>query len=130
MLNLLKQGGIKAVFRLTTARLKPSVRRQTGAAAASGIVSVGGSPFGQNDRHYFINLFNPQKIVIAGEIIEADKVLLPLSAVSIHLVKGISPKKFAVVRSTLDHRSAIGAFAPKLNAPCSAVLLLQRLLES
>ncbi|AHV56488.1 hypothetical protein AU79_22265 [Salmonella enterica subsp. enterica serovar Enteritidis str. SA19940857] len=24
-----------------------------------------------------INLFNPQKIVIAGEIIEADKVLLP-----------------------------------------------------
>ncbi|WP_348250937.1 ROK family protein, partial [Salmonella enterica] len=57
-----------------------------------------------------VNLFNPQKIVIAGEIIGADKVLLPAieSCINTQALKAF-PKNLPVVPSTLDHRSAIGA---------------------
>ncbi len=39
-----------------------------------------------------INLFNPQKIVIAGEITEADKVLLPAieSCINTQCAEGVS----------------------------------------
>ncbi len=58
-----------------------------------------------------INLFNPQKIVIAGEITEADKVLLPIeSCINTRALKAFRTN-LPVVRSELDHRSAIGAFA-------------------
>ncbi|HCH8209624.1 TPA: ROK family protein, partial [Salmonella enterica] len=77
-----------------------------------------------------INLFNPQKIVIAGEIIEADKVLLPAieSCINTQALKAFR-KNLPVVRSTLDHRSAIGAFALVKRAMLNGTLL-QRLLES
>ncbi|CDL12647.1 N-acetylglucosamine-6P-responsive transcriptional repressor NagC, ROK family [Klebsiella pneumoniae IS43] len=59
-----------------------------------------------------INLFNPQKIVVAGEIVEAEKVLLPAieGCINAQALKAFR-KNLPVVRSTLDHRSAIGAFA-------------------
>ena len=66
-----------------------------------------------------INLFNPQKVVIAGEITEADKVLLPAiqSCINTRVLKDFR-KNLPVVTSELNHRSAIGAFAPP-NARCS-----------
>lgn len=77
-----------------------------------------------------INLFNPQKIVIAGEITEADKVLLPAieSCINTQALKAFR-HNLPVVRSTLDHRSAIGAFALVKRAMLNGTLL-QRLLES
>lgn len=77
-----------------------------------------------------INLFNPQKVVIAGEIVEAEKVLLPAIE---SCINGQALKAFRhnlpVVRSTLDHRSAIGAFALVKRAMLNGILL-QHLLES
>ena len=77
-----------------------------------------------------INLFNPQKIVIAGEIVEAEKVLLPAieGCINAQALKAFR-KNLPVVRSTLDHRSAIGAFALVKRAMLNGTLL-QRLLES
>ncbi len=70
-----------------------------------------------------------RKIVIAGEIIEADKVLLPAieSCINTQALKAFR-KNLPVVRSTLDHRSAIGAFALVKRAMLGGTLL-QRLLE-
>ncbi|STV92960.1 N-acetylglucosamine-6P-responsive transcriptional repressor NagC [Klebsiella michiganensis] len=77
-----------------------------------------------------INLFNPQKVVIAGEIVEAEKVLLPAieGCINTQALKAFR-KNLPVVRSTLDHRSAIGAFALVKRAMLNGTLL-QRLLES
>ncbi|MBK0003855.1 N-acetylglucosamine repressor [Erwinia sp. S38] len=77
-----------------------------------------------------INLFNPQKIVIAGEITEADKVLLPAieSCINTQALKAFR-KNLPVVRSEIDHRSAIGAFALAKRAMLNGILL-QRLLEA
>lgn len=77
-----------------------------------------------------INLFNPQKVVIAGEITEAHKVLLPAiqSCINNQVLKDFR-KNLPVVTSELDHRSAIGAFALAKRAMLNGVLL-QRLLES
>ncbi|WP_061708359.1 DNA-binding transcriptional regulator NagC [Pseudenterobacter timonensis] len=77
-----------------------------------------------------INLFNPQKIVIAGEITEAEKVLLPAieSCINTQALKAFR-QNLPVVRSALDDRSAIGAFALVKRAMLNGVLL-QRLLES
>ncbi|ELY4378016.1 ROK family transcriptional regulator [Cronobacter sakazakii] len=77
-----------------------------------------------------INLFNPQKVVIAGEIVEAQKVLLPAieSCINTQSLKAFR-KNLPVVPSQLDHRSAIGAFALVKRAMLNG-LLLQRLLES
>jgi N-acetylglucosamine repressor len=76
-----------------------------------------------------INLFNPQKIVIAGEIIEADKILLPAieGCINTQALKEFR-KNLPVVRSEIDHRSAIGAFALAKRAMLNGILL-QRLLE-
>ncbi|MBD8166544.1 DNA-binding transcriptional regulator NagC [Erwinia persicina] len=76
-----------------------------------------------------INLFNPQKIVIAGEIMEADKVLLPAIEGCINTqALNAFRKNLPVVRSAIDHRSAIGAFALAKRAMLNGILL-QRLLE-
>ncbi|ELY4300193.1 DNA-binding transcriptional regulator NagC [Cronobacter turicensis] len=77
-----------------------------------------------------INLFNPQKVVIAGEIVEAQKVLLPAieSCINTQSLKAFR-KNLPVMPSQLDHRSAIGAFALVKRAMLNG-LLLQRLLES
>ncbi|MDA3134118.1 DNA-binding transcriptional regulator NagC [Atlantibacter subterraneus] len=77
-----------------------------------------------------INLFNPQKVVIAGEIISAEKVLLPAieSCINTQVLKAFR-KNLPVVRSSLDDRSAIGAFALVKRAMLNG-MLLQRLLES
>ncbi|MDI7416192.1 DNA-binding transcriptional regulator NagC [Cronobacter turicensis] len=77
-----------------------------------------------------INLFNPQKVVIAGEIVEAQKVLLPAieSCINTQSLQAFR-KNLPVVPSQLDHRSAIGAFALVKRAMLNG-LLLQRLLES
>lgn len=76
-----------------------------------------------------INLFNPQKIVIAGDIIEARKTLLPAieRCIQTQTLKDFR-QNLPVVTSELDHRSAIGAFALVKRAMLNGVLL-QRLLE-
>ncbi|CAO97379.1 DNA-binding transcriptional regulator NagC [Erwinia tasmaniensis] len=76
-----------------------------------------------------INLFNPQKIVIAGEITAADKVLLPAiqGCINTQALKAFRIN-LPVVRSQVDHRSAIGAFALAKRAMLNGILL-QRLLE-
>ncbi|EFV42017.1 N-acetylglucosamine repressor [Hafnia paralvei] len=76
-----------------------------------------------------INMFNPQKVVIAGEIIEAEKTLLPAiqSCINTQVLKNFR-QNLPVVTSELDHRSAIGAFALVKRAMLNGVLL-QRLLE-
>ncbi|PHZ27383.1 ROK family transcriptional regulator [Yersinia sp. KBS0713] len=77
-----------------------------------------------------INLFNPQKVVIAGEIIEADKILLPAiqGCINTQVLKNFR-HNLPIVTSQLDHQSAIGAFALAKRAMLNGVLL-QRLLEN
>lgn len=76
-----------------------------------------------------INLFNPQKVVLAGEITEAEKVLLPAieGCINTQVLKAFR-KNLPVVRSEIDHSSAIGAFALAKRAMLNGILL-QRLLE-
>ncbi|MGV3344883.1 ROK family protein [Enterobacteriaceae bacterium LUAb1] len=75
-----------------------------------------------------INLFNPQKVVIAGEITAASKVLLPAIEHCIHTqTLPAFHKNLPVVCSAIDHRSAIGAFALVKRAMLNGTLL-QRLL--
>ena len=76
-----------------------------------------------------INLFNPQKVVLAGEITEAEKVLLPAieGCINTQALKAFR-KNLPVVRSQLDHQSAIGAFALAKRAMLNGILL-QHLLE-
>ncbi|HEY0208524.1 DNA-binding transcriptional regulator NagC [Acerihabitans sp.] len=77
-----------------------------------------------------INLFNPQKVVLAGEITEAHKVLLPAvqRCIDNQVLVGFR-QNLPVVISALDHGSAIGAFALVKRAMLNGVLL-QRLLEN
>ncbi|AXF75230.1 ROK family protein [Erwinia tracheiphila] len=77
-----------------------------------------------------INLFNPQKVVIAGEITEADKILLAAieGCINTQTLKSFR-NNLPVVRSEIDHRSAIGAFALAKRAMLNGILL-QHLLES
>ncbi|WP_213992811.1 ROK family protein [Sodalis sp. dw_96] len=77
-----------------------------------------------------INLFNPQKVVLAGEITEAHKVLLPAvqRCIDNQTLSGFR-QNLPVVISALNHGSAIGAFALVKRAMLNGVLL-QRLLES
>lgn len=76
-----------------------------------------------------INLFNPQKVVIAGEVMEAEKILLPAieRCVNTQALEAFR-RHLPVVRSHLDDRSAIGAFALVKRAMLNGALL-QRLLE-
>ncbi|WP_323839345.1 DNA-binding transcriptional regulator NagC [Photorhabdus africana] len=76
-----------------------------------------------------INLFNPQKVVLAGEITEAQKVLLPAiqSCINSQVLKEFR-QDLPIVVSELVHCSAIGAFALTKRAMLNGVLL-QHLLE-
>ncbi|MEC5320070.1 ROK family protein [Brenneria populi subsp. brevivirga] len=77
-----------------------------------------------------INLFNPQKVVIAGEITAAAKILLPAIQRSINAqaLKGFRDD-LPVEVSGLNHLSAIGAFALVKRAMLNGALL-QYLLEA
>lgn len=76
-----------------------------------------------------INLFNPQKVVLAGEIAEAAEILLPSiqSRINTQVLKEFRDA-LPIVTSKLDHRSAIGAFALTKRAMLNGELL-QQLLE-
>lgn len=77
-----------------------------------------------------INLFNPQKVVLAGEITAAEKVILPAIEQCINAqVLNAFRKDLPVVCSQLDDRSAIGAFALVKRSMLNGMLLL-RLLEN
>lgn len=77
-----------------------------------------------------INLFNPQKVILAGEIMEADSLILPLVGRCIDAqVLEAFRHNLPVERSQLDDRSAIGAFALVKRALLNGSLL-QRLLDS
>ncbi|MGM3174851.1 DNA-binding transcriptional regulator NagC [Dickeya lacustris] len=77
-----------------------------------------------------INLFNPQRVVIAGEITESSRLLLPAIERCIHTqVLKEFRQHLPVVVSELQHLSAIGAFALVKRAMLNGVLL-QRLLEN
>lgn len=77
-----------------------------------------------------INLLNPQKIVITGEITAAQDILLPAIQ---HCINTQALKNFRehipLVASTLDHTSAIGAFALVKRSMLNGVLLQQLLGE-
>lgn len=77
-----------------------------------------------------INLFNPQKVVIAGEITESARVILPAieRCIATQALNAFR-KDLPVVCSRLDDRSAIGAFALVKRSMLNGALL-QRLLES
>lgn len=77
-----------------------------------------------------VNLFNPQQVVIAGEIAEAEKILLPAiqRCVNTQVLKDFR-NNLPIVISELQHLSAIGAFALVKRAMLNGVLL-QRLLEN
>ncbi|MBG2890425.1 ROK family transcriptional regulator [Proteus mirabilis] len=71
-----------------------------------------------------INLFNPQKVVLAGEVTEAAEILLPSiqSCINTQVLKEFR-EALPVVISELDHRSAIGAFALTKRAMLNGELL-------
>lgn len=129
VLNLLKQG-YQSRVPLDDCTIKTICKAANrGDSLASEVIEHVGRHLGKTIA-IAINLFNPQKIVIAGEIIEADKVLLPAieSCINTQALKAFR-KNLPVVRSTLDHRSAIGAFALVKRAMLNGTLL-QCLLES
>lgn len=77
-----------------------------------------------------VNILNPQKIVIAGEITEAGDVLLDTLKSSIQTqTLNAFHQHLPVVYSQLDHCSAIGAFALVKQALLSGELL-QKLLDA
>ncbi|MEI7380089.1 DNA-binding transcriptional regulator NagC [Pectobacterium versatile] len=77
-----------------------------------------------------INLFNPQKVVIAGEITEAEKTLLPAiqRCINAQVLKEFR-HNLPIEISSLNHLSAISAFALVKRAMLNGVLL-QQLLEN
>lgn len=78
-----------------------------------------------------VNLFNPQKVVIAGDIIEAQKVLVNAIQRCIdHQVLPNFRQNLPVVTTLLDHRSAIGSFALVKRAMLNGSLLQQLLGDS
>lgn len=76
-----------------------------------------------------INLFNPEKVVIAGDITEAAQILLPAiqSCIDTQALKGFR-ENLPIVTSKLKHNSAIGAFALTKRAMLNGELL-QKLLD-
>lgn len=76
-----------------------------------------------------INLFNPQKIIIAGDITKAQDIVFPA------IRKNVETQSLTtfhaglpIVASELDHQPAMGAFAMIKRAMLNGVLL-QKLLE-
>lgn len=76
-----------------------------------------------------INLLNPQKIIIAGEITSAQSILLPAIHASLnHQVLPAFRQHLPVLCSSLNDNPTIGAFALVKRAMLDGVLL-QRLLD-
>lgn len=76
-----------------------------------------------------VNLFNPQKVIIAGEITEAQKVLFPAIEACIQTQSlKVFRQKLSVVASELYDKPTIGAFALIKRSMLNGILL-QRLLE-
>ena len=114
----------------TTAPSKLSAKSANkGDSLASEVIEYVGRHLGKTIA-IAINLFNPQKIVIAGEITEPIKCcsLLLKSCINTQALKAFRTN-LPVVRSELDHRSAIGAFALVKRAMLNGILL-QHLLEN
>ncbi len=77
-----------------------------------------------------VNLFNPQKIIIAGDITLAQDILFPVIRRNIELQSLTRfHSKLPVVASELESRPTIGAFAMIKRAMLNGVLL-QKLLEA
>lgn len=76
-----------------------------------------------------INLFNPQKVIIAGEITAAETILFPLiqRCIDTQTLNAFG-KNLPVVSSQLGNRTAIGAFALVKRAMLNGKLL-QHLLD-
>lgn len=76
-----------------------------------------------------INLFNPQKIVLTGDILAAKNTLLPAvqSCINTQALKNFR-EELQLVASELDHCSAIGGFALVKRAMLNGALL-QHLVE-
>ncbi|EEX37579.1 N-acetylglucosamine repressor [Vibrio metschnikovii] len=76
-----------------------------------------------------INLFNPQKVIIAGDITAAQEVIFPaiLRNVENQSLQAFH-RQLPIVASTIDKRPTIGAFAMIKRAMLNGVLL-QKLLE-
>jgi N-acetylglucosamine repressor len=76
------------------------------------------------------NLFNPQKIVFAGHLLATEKIILPAiqQCVNNQVIKEFS-QDLSIVTTTLNHQSAVGAFALVKRAMLSGTLL-QQILES
>ncbi|WP_042869481.1 DNA-binding transcriptional regulator NagC [Dickeya poaceiphila] len=93
------------------------------------LIEAAGQPLGKAIS-IAVNLFNPQRVVIAGEITAADKILLPAiqRCINAQVLKDFR-QNLPVVVSELQHLSAIGAFALVKRAMLNGVLL-QRLLEN
>lgn len=78
-----------------------------------------------------INLFNPQKVVISGDITEAEKTLLTAIQRCIDKQVLINFRKdLPLVVSQLDHRSAIGSFALVKRSMLNGILLQHLLGDS
>ncbi|MCD1127595.1 ROK family transcriptional regulator [Jinshanibacter sp. LJY008] len=78
-----------------------------------------------------INLFNPQKVVISGDITEAHKVLLSSIQRCIDNQVLINFRQnLPLVTTQLDHRSAIGSFALVKRSMLNGVLLQHLLGDS
>ena len=99
-----------------------------GDALAQGLIKEVGTHLGKA-LAIAINMFNPQKVVLAGELTEAESILFPVIQRCID-TQALSDfrQNLPVVRSQLDNRSAIGAFALAKRAMLNGVLL-QHLLE-
>ncbi|WP_294613068.1 ROK family protein [uncultured Gilliamella sp.] len=72
-----------------------------------------------------VNIFNPQRIVLAGELIKSPEILLSAinSALNTQSLVGLR-KNLTITCSTLDDRSAIGAFALVQQALFNGSLLM------
>ncbi|MCX8957133.1 DNA-binding transcriptional regulator NagC [Erwinia psidii] len=127
--NLLKQGHQSSLTPETCQMSEICKAANRGDALAVEVIEHVGRHLGKAIA-IAINLFNPQKVVIAGEIIEAEKILLPAieGCINTQTLKSFRTN-LPVVRSEIDHRSAIGAFALVKRAMLNGVLL-QHLLES
>ncbi|OCG10228.1 transcriptional regulator [Gilliamella sp. wkB178] len=72
-----------------------------------------------------VNIFNPQRIVLAGELIKSPEILLSAvnSALKTQSLEGLR-KNLTITCSTLNDRSAIGAFALVQQALFNGSLLI------
>ncbi len=76
-----------------------------------------------------INLFNPQKVILAGDITLSERIIFPIIQRCIDTqTLSAFRQNLPIITSTLGNRSAIGAFALVKRAMLNGKLL-QRLLE-